>query len=948
MTEKSVIEQVVLTTNEPFIFNWKLNLHDCNTSIFEKKKMTEHTDIKKIYGFIKNNLGIAYEGIKRYKYIPYKTELDQMIKYKECYSKRTKTFQTSFYLPNHKWGRINPTSYTSLSIYHRPTRHSLCKDIYIDIDMVNAQVSIIVEICKHHHISVPALERYVENTVIMREAIMKFHSVSKDVAKNLPITIIFGGSYSGWIKEHNVDINNDKRIEDFEEIENELKQIMEIVYSSNKDTIEKTVLIQKPDKWKDFHAKKRGVMALWCQTIERILQETSILFLVNEKGFKIEDIVPCQDGFMILKDLWYDGILKDCEKIIFDKFKIHLQYVVKPFDEAIEIPLYDYDDDDVIEAFPLTSSKKPEKKTSASSPKRNVSIDKIKALCNIIDDKFICTKGYYADWCNIIWSLRSESPDYKEIARELSKKTGANFNDAVFEATWDSYTEGKMNIDKFYNYAKKSNPEKYAEIMHSDTQIRHCNSDLEAASIIFEDLKRRLKSVDGRFFFLRDNIWISDMEAVRSALTYETMNSNIYTEMHEKTYTYSPYVQNISKARHVVDALLLKVTNENNDRNLYHNFHMSTKGKICFNDGVLDFKAKTFTLWDDVDHNEIFSTLKIERNFKDYFDNPNRAIIEELKENVLKPLYGKKIDTALHFLSRALAGHHEDKRWATYLGNRSCGKSLEYDILSRAFEQYVTTFELGNMLYCRKTTGLENVDCSKRLYWLMDLEFVRLAVSQEIPESKSGLIVNSKILKKITGGGDTIVARRCYDRRDTHFLLDTTFYFKGNYSLLTDSPDCDETRLEFESVVQFKSKEEIEMLRESCEEDTEMDRYRLADPMIKQKCRDLEWMNAMVYLIFENYQERPVNILRLPDDDDEESRSLQTALKSRFEFTKDDTPMLAAEVMSIMLEFDKKKVENELAARNVFKKKHIKRDDFRQKWCYYGIKKKLSDEKTEM
>jgi hypothetical protein len=581
----------------------------------------------------------------------------------------------------------------------------------------------------------------------------------------------------------------------------------------------------------------------------------------------------------------------------------------------------------------------PKLKTHSTAVKPKSTPDKIKALCDIIDDKFICASGCYNDWRNILWSLRSESPDYKELARTMSNKPGADFNDAMFEATWDSYQEGKMNIGKFYNYAKNSNPEKYAEIVHRDNPIRHCNSDLEAACIIFEDLKHRLKSVDGRFFFLRDNIWISDIEAVRSALMYETMNSNIYTPMNEKACTYSPYVQNISKARHVVDALLLKVTNENNDRNLYQKFHTSTTDKICFNDGVLDFKAKTFTLWENVDHSEIFSTLKIERNFKDYFDNPNRVIIEELKENILKPLYGKKMDTALHFLSRALAGHHEDKRWATYLGNRSCGKSLEYDILSRAFEHYVTTFELGNMLYCRKTTGLENVDCSKRLYWLMDLEFVRLAVSQEIPESKSGLIVNSKILKKITGGGDTIVARRCYDRRDTHFLLDTTFYFKGNYSLLTDSPDCDETRLEFESVVQFKSKEEIEMLREQ-EEDAEMDRYRLADPMIKQKCRDLGWMNAMVYLIFENYQEKPVNILRLPDDDDEESRSLQTALKSRFEFTKDDTPMLVAEVISMMLEFDKKKVENELAARNVFKKKcQTKSNGYYAKWCYYGLKK---------
>ncbi len=299
----------IFEPDEPTIFNWKLKFDDYKTSIFEKKKMTEHTNIKMIYGFIKNNLGIAYQGIKRYDGVPFKTELDQMIKYKEFYSKKIKKFQVSFQLPKHKWGRIQPSNHTSLSVYHRPTRHSLCEGIYIDIDMVNAQPSIIVEICKHHHNHVPALKQYVENTQGMREAIMKHHGVVKDIAKNLPISLMFGGSYSGWLKEHNVVVNDNMKLKEFVEIEQEIKTIIEIVYSSNKDTIEKTVLKQDPDKWKNIEEKKRGVMAMWCQSIERLFQETSISYLVNEKGFMIEDIVPCQDGFMILKDLWYDGIL---------------------------------------------------------------------------------------------------------------------------------------------------------------------------------------------------------------------------------------------------------------------------------------------------------------------------------------------------------------------------------------------------------------------------------------------------------------------------------------------------------------------------------------------------------------------------------------------------------------------------------------------------------------
>lgn len=323
------------------VFNWKLNPDDYKTTIFDKKKMVEMTDIKKVYGFIKNQMGINYEGVKRYEGIPYKTELDQMIKYKDAYNKKQKKFIVSFHLPKHKWGRTIPAYHTSLSVYHRPTRHSLCDGIYIDIDMVNAQPTIILEICKHHNIELPALKLYVDNPRHFREAIMRHHKVNKDVAKNLPICLMFGGSYDGWIREHNITHNDGNKIQEIIDIETQIKSVIEIVYTNNKDTIEKAVLKQDPNKWKTIDEKKRGVMAMWSQSVERLLQETSIQYLVDEKHFKIEEIVPCQDGFMILKELWYDGLLTDIQNVLKTKFNINLNYIQKPFDEAIEIPIYD-------------------------------------------------------------------------------------------------------------------------------------------------------------------------------------------------------------------------------------------------------------------------------------------------------------------------------------------------------------------------------------------------------------------------------------------------------------------------------------------------------------------------------------------------------------------------------------------------------------------------------
>jgi phage/plasmid-associated DNA primase len=428
-----------------FVFNWKLNPDDFKTTIFEKKKMVEMTDIKKVYGFIKNQMGINYEGMKRYSGIPYKTELDQMIKYKECYNKKLKKFVVSFHLPKHKWGRNIPAYHTSLSVYHRPTRHSLCDGIYIDIDMVNAQPTIILEICRHHNIDLPALKLYVDNPQHFRQAIMRHHKVSKDTAKNLPICLMFGGSYDGWIREHNITHNDNNKIQEIIDIETQIKSIIEIVYSNNKDTIEKAVLKQDPNKWKTIDEKKRGVMALWSQSVEKLLQETSISYLVDEKGFKIEEIVPCQDGFMILKELWYEGLLTDIQNVLRTKFNISLNYIQKPFDEAVEIPIYDEEKsfeewEDLLSAKKLADRFKTEWDNYIIIEEQQLFVYKDNRWWNETDDKkkykltLYISEDLYdlleAELQGAVELDEKELPKLMRLLRQMTSKGGA-FNDIV-------------------------------------------------------------------------------------------------------------------------------------------------------------------------------------------------------------------------------------------------------------------------------------------------------------------------------------------------------------------------------------------------------------------------------------------------------------------------------------------------------------------------------------
>lgn len=325
----------------PKRFEWTLS-KDITKTIFLKKKMEEFADIKRVDGFIANKMGITYQGNPRYKLIRHKTELTQMEDYQRIYNRKYKTFNTAYTLTKHKWGRITPVNYLTLSIMHRPTRHALCEGIYKDIDMINAQPSATYAIAKQNDLDLPNLKLYVDDPKKFRLEIAEHHKCDKDTAKNLPIVLMMGGSYDGWLKENDIQTNreNNQKIKFINDLETEMKIVTNMVYCHNKH-IEKDVLRQEPTKWTTEAECKRGVMGLWSQTVERLFQERVISYLVEQRGFRLEYIVPCQDGFMILKDLWYDGIIKDCNDVIASTYGIEMKFIEKPFDEKIEIPIFE-------------------------------------------------------------------------------------------------------------------------------------------------------------------------------------------------------------------------------------------------------------------------------------------------------------------------------------------------------------------------------------------------------------------------------------------------------------------------------------------------------------------------------------------------------------------------------------------------------------------------------
>lgn len=471
--------------------------------------------------------------------------------------------------------------------------------------------------------------------------------------------------------------------------------------------------------------------------------------------------------------------------------------------------------------------------------------------------------------------------------------------------------------------------------------LRKVASDKEACDVIYDELKPRLVYCGNQLFCKMEHIWGCDLEEINAFLLNYILKSNLYDENGR------PFSQFVKNAKHIMTALFSRLRSEN-QINLYEKFHTTTVGRICFQDGVLDFPSRRFYLWADINF-EYYSCVMIRRPFVEYFKNPDREIMNRVKKDIFENLYGDKTTKALNFYARAIAGHSRDKILSTLRGKRNCGKGVCYDSLKGSFEDYVCTFELGNLLKS-KFDSKHTSEASRMLYWLMALQFVRLGISQETPEPESNLVLNGVLMKKLAGGGDEIVARRNFDRVDTTFKIQTTFQIMGNDEIEAYPADTMNQCLRFYSVNQFLTQDDQEKMIAEGSSPLEMAIYKTADPSIKTLSQTDAWKNAIVCLLLENYISSAVSIDRPLDDEEGQNTSilLRRRILQRFTITRDDADFMLVSKVEDYINGKKKDIFLELQSMGVFKRKHRERDSsFRDKFCYYGLQLIRQEDDTE-
>ena len=91
--------------------------------------------------------------------------------------------------------------------------------------------------------------------------------------------------------------------------------------------------------------KLNSIMATYTQTWQRVLQEECVAHLVRTyPSVRLCDVIPSQDGFMVLKSQMVGTDLNDpftsFSKILKSKFDLNIQWVQKEFDDIMPVDIY--------------------------------------------------------------------------------------------------------------------------------------------------------------------------------------------------------------------------------------------------------------------------------------------------------------------------------------------------------------------------------------------------------------------------------------------------------------------------------------------------------------------------------------------------------------------------------------------------------------------------------
>lgn len=177
--------------------------------------------------------------------------------------------------------------------------------------------------------------------------------------------------------------------------------------------------------------------------------------------------------------------------------------------------------------------------------------------------------------------------------------------------------------------------------------------------------------------------------------------------------------------------------------------------KLIFTDGIYDFNTDTFTEGFNIN---VFSIYHIDKPF---IHERNEKIINHVHKLLFEDPFIEEDISVVHELKKhiaaSVAGSYRSKKFRIVVGSLGdSGKGTLCDCLSATFGEYVDGFT-GSNLFDKSNI---NVDPEKKLGWLQDIAYKRMAFSNEMNMSGH---MDGNLVKSVSSGGDPFKGRKNFE-----------------------------------------------------------------------------------------------------------------------------------------------------------------------------------------
>jgi hypothetical protein len=391
-------------------------------------------------------------------------------------------------------------------------------------------------------------------------------------------------------------------------------------------------------------------------------------------------------------------------------------------------------------------------------------------------------------------------------------------------------------------------------------------------------LKNKIVKCDGIVYYMNDKIIKQNEKQIKAEL-YDFISKQDYyiiSYNDEGKETQKCISRSHTYIKQLVESIMNKCKNAEDFINDVWNF---TQYKMFFLNGYYDYKLNKFI---EGEYNKTF--IKINRKYR---KSHNEKLREEIYSKIFNPIFTivdddnketrtQLLNNFLYTTSQFLGGNIELKKWVLLQGFRNSGKGIIGDLLKNCFEKYVVTTNSSNFNFKKNVS-----DSQKLLSWLIDYQFVRIALTSEISISEDEKI-DGNMIKKFTSGGDYMNARKNFqDERE----------FKIQSSLIVCCNDC--PKIEPSDAMEFC--DEFQMKSKFIDDDFDKEEkfngfhYFEKDNTLKSEFlkRDdiINELNNIFFECYCNKVEYPQSLRKENQNDDDNEYKI---LKSIFKITNDE------------------------------------------------------------